>query len=107
MIAYALLMTLAQAPTVEIPPPQLIDTNGMIITLNVHSSLAPGTVCLTAGKAKSVRDDIVAKNAKIEVYEANQGPGWGVTLGVAGGAAVVVGVVVGIVAYGTGKSAPR
>ncbi len=83
---------LAQAPDAPLRPPELVDEHGSVTTITGVEPLAPGTVCLTHAKAQSVRDDLVAKNARLEVLEAGSGIDWPLVLAVAGLGVLAAGV---------------
>lgn len=97
MIALALAAILSQAPAVPYDPantpPRIIDEHGSIRPL-IGVVLPNGTECLTPGKAKSVRDDLVAKNAELAVLRAE--PGWKTsTVLIVAGVALAVGAAAG------------
>ncbi len=99
-IALSLIMGADPAPMFHdapLKPPQLVDDNGTITTITGVEPLAPGVVCLTPGRAKTIRDELATAPST----------NWPLVLGVSGGVAVVVGVVVGVVAYGAGRASVR
>lgn len=108
MISALLLLALSQATDVPLNHPDadrtpvLIDEHGSISRILGTEPLPPGTTCLTYPKAVSLRDDLVASHAKLDVYEASQ-PNWALILGVSAGVAVVVGAVAFGVGYGLKK----
>jgi hypothetical protein len=113
VIAGLLLTVLCQtapvpAPDAPLMPPQMIDENGVVTKITGVEPLPAGAVCLTHLKAASIRDDLVAKNARITVLEADIGKiDWPLTLGIAGGAAVVVGVIAAAAGFAIGQSSAQ
>jgi hypothetical protein len=90
---------LSATPDGGLAPPELVDEHGTITTLD-GGTLEPGTVCLTPLKAASVRDDLVASHAQLDVYESNPPINWPLVLG-----GVAAGLAVGVVAgYGVAKA---
>ncbi len=105
MIAALLIALLAVEPVDAGRPgendaPVLIDLQGSIVTLD-GGALPPGTACLTYDKAKSIRDDLADKNARVASMDASLSTNWPVVWIVAGvgvlaaGAAAVGGYVAG------------
>ncbi len=69
MIALILAATLSGAPTAvyvaDDSPPRILDAKGSAREIGYAEHLASGVVCLTPDKAKSIRDDLVAKNTEL------------------------------------------
>ncbi len=92
-----LLAALLAASDTPLKPPELVDDAGNITTITGVEPLAPGTVCLTPLRAKTIRDELATAPST----------NWALVIGVAVGSSAVVATIVGVIAYGAGQSARR